>query len=128
MNPLRSFLSAAVAVAILPTAAFACSPAPGVDTHAFLQSIALAGRLPWGVSVLAAVAWAISGRQPRGRRTLVLVMLAAASPGWWAWGIGDCGAFAFLSGSVVALLSLIVLGQGFWRRGLHKADIQMPGV
>jgi hypothetical protein len=116
MSLFRSIARALLAVASWPSAALACTPAIGVDPAAFYRMMALPGELASGVSVLAAVVWLIVRRTPKGSRAAILIALALLNPGWWLWGIGDCGTLAFWTGGVFAVLSLVTLGQGLWRR------------
>ena len=118
----KLLLVALLLVALLPSAAFACTPAIGVDREAFYRMIALPGRLASAVSLLAAIAWLVVSRAPTARRSAILIALAIVNPGWWIWDIGDCGTSAFLVGGAMALLSLVLLGAGLRRRNaLRKA-------
>lgn len=129
MTSNRPIAGALLLVALYPAAAFACTPAIGVDSEAFLRMIALPGRLASVVSILAAIAWLVISRKPNTPRSAALIALAVFNPGWWLWGIGDCGATALWAGGALALLSLALLGAGlFQRHELRKAAIAPPGV
>lgn len=81
------------------------------------------------VSALAAIAWlAVSGER-NTRRSNVLMALALLNPGWWLWGIGDCGRLAFKVGGLFAAASLAILAMGLWQRGRRaRATIAPPGA
>jgi len=129
MTPIRRIANAILLVALLPSEAFACTPAIGVNSEAFVRMIALPGRLATAVSVLVAIAWLAITRKPNTPRSAILIALAVVNPGWWLWGIGDCGTLAFSVGGALACLSLILLTMGLWqRKALRSAGIAPPGV
>ena len=114
---------------LAPSRAFGCTPAKGVDPDAFMRSITLPGCTASAVSALAAIVWLAISRERTTRRSNVLLALAVLNPGWWLWGIGDCGALAFQIGGLFAVASLAILGMGLWAR--HRtpgATITPPGV
>ena len=125
----RFIASALFLIALFPTVALACSPALGVDHDAFYRAIALPGRTASAISILAAIVWLVVSRSPKSRRGVILIALAALNPGWWIWGMGDCGVTAFVIGGLFALLSLVMLGKGLWNHWLLRgANGRAPGV
>jgi len=129
MIPRRFIAAALVAIALVPTVGRACVPAIGVHPDAFLRAIALPGRIASAISVAAAFAWLLATRKPGNNHGIALIGLAILNPGWWLWGIGDCGELAFEIGGSVAVLSLVTLSHGVWtRRAARQAHIPEPSV
>ena len=129
MSSKRFVLSVLVAVMLAPSRAFACTPANGVNRDAFLRAITLPGCAASAVSALAAIVWLAISRERTTQRSNVLMALALLNPGWWLWGIGDCGMLAFRVGSAFAAASLAILGTGLWQRQrTSRATITPPGV
>ena len=129
MSSSRFIASALFVVASFPTVALACSPALGVDHDAFYRAIALPGRTASAVSIIAASVWLVITRSATSSHGVLLLALAVLNPGWWMWGMGDCGVTAFVVGGLLALVSLVTLGRGLWTRQLlRRAKSRAPGV
>ena len=125
----RLVARALLLVACFPSVALACSPVSDVDRDAFYRAIALPGRAASAVSILTAIVWLVMNRGATNSRGAILIALAVLNPGWWMWGIGDCGVSAFVIGGLFAVSSLVTLGKGVWSRHLlSKARNGPPGV
>jgi len=112
-NCVRFLGAVATSMALLllaPSSALACSPAPGIDRHAFYAAIERPPYLLWGVSILAAGLWAIllflARPHAKGARQLALLLAAFAvfQPAWWLDPMrGDCGMLRDQAALVVAV-------------------------
>ena len=126
MSSKRVVLATLGAVTLAPSRAFGCTPARGLDPDAFYRAIALPGCAASAVSALAAIAWIAITRERNTRRSNVLMALAVLNPGWWLWGIGDCGTLAFEVGGLFAVASLAILARGLWQRRQRSSATIAP--